>query len=982
MRRLLPAVLLAALPLLASTGGAGAAAACAGVQQRGEWTIIVKPPELTQIAAHAAGGSDGKVLLASDGRIVLRSEDGGCSWKQVFAVEGPGADPLPRVAALRFPGGQAGTALMVLDGVGRAAASRLFVSGDGGATWAQGGSGLPLTGRYGAPLTSAADARTVYLNVTLPEEVADNDPLGQSGTLWASDDGGASFAQRGDPSVALRDIDVSPRQPSLLFGVRADDTIVRSKDGGASWSVLGVAKPENLPGEWRDVAVAHNAGADPTIVVAGAEAADAKVGPIMASGDGGAHWLPLSSDGLGPPGGLFFGGAAGSLYSTAGSSSTAFRGPGLVQYDVTDDRWRGIDPLELWSLRDPQLTLSGGGGSVAIYTRRDSAVPELAEKDVIARYQPPAPVAEKLVPPARIGRCSERPPRAHPGRGEPQGTFDPAKLDLRLDPGTPTEQPLRLALEKVPSILDVWFLIDSSSSMDPAIEAVYCSVERLVRELTESEVDVNFGLATYRDYLEERYRRLVDVSPAGDEIQKALRSLYTKAGRQEPLRTALYQTATGAGLYHRNATPDNPEAEPTQIVPPGQGATFREGALHVVLSITDEPYGPDAADVNDPQSSSQADTPDEPRIESVVQALREAEIKHVGLPVIVDPTGPSDKRLHRNPLLLQQMDRISRDSGSVAPPGGIDCDSNGTVDIQQGQPLVCPLGVRGIVGDMDDTILSLLRGLKEQQRVRIVPKQTSGLTVLVRDADVRLDVRQPGSVSGTAIVTCSPDQAGKRFPLSFDALVGRKVVGTLTGSAVCGVLAAVAPPRLRPHPKAQPNPVAQPAAPKAAPSAPAPPPPPNPPPAAAVAPPPPPPQPAPASTPSPGQAPAAQSATSSAAAPTPQAGMAGQQATRPSPRMATVRSDGQKDHAMVNSQPRSAFGRAHQQVRGRQLMMVASRPRATGVNARHRQHPHTTAFPALITIGLGACGALGYVAVASSRTRRRIRAVEARYGRL
>ena len=85
---------------------------------------------------------------------------------------------------------------------------------------------------------------------------------------------------------------------------------------------------------------------------------------------------------------------------------------------------------------------------------------------------------------------------------------------------------------------------------------------------------------------------------------------------------------------------------------------------------------------------------------------------------------------------------------------------------------------------------------------------------------------------------------------------------------------------------------------------------------------------------------------------------------------------------MVNSQPRSAFGRAHQQVRGRQLMMVASRPRATGVNARHRQHPHTTAFPALITIGLGACGALGYVAVASSRTRRRIRAVEARYGRL
>lgn len=49
----------------------------------------------------------------------------------------------------------------------------------------------------------------------------------------------------------------------------------------------------------------------------------------------------------------------------------------------------------------------------------------------------------------------------------------------------------------------------------------------------------------------------------------------------------------------------------------------------------------------------------------------------------------------------------------------------------------------------------------------------------------------------------------------------------------------------------------------------------------------------------------------------------------------------------------------------------------TGGSRRHR---HQARDAALLTLGLSVSSAVGYVAVASSRTRKRIRMVELRYG--
>src|SRR3954447_14704658 len=115
------------------------------VQVHEGWSEIKAPPGMERLTAQAAGDVDGRLVLASDGRLVMRSDDAGCTWKPSYDV---GADDvgdqhvLPRVAQLAFPAGGR-TALMVIDGLARSAGSKLLRSEDGGATWTDAGAGLP-----------------------------------------------------------------------------------------------------------------------------------------------------------------------------------------------------------------------------------------------------------------------------------------------------------------------------------------------------------------------------------------------------------------------------------------------------------------------------------------------------------------------------------------------------------------------------------------------------------------------------------------------------------------------------------------------------------------------------------------------------------------------------------------------------------------------------------------------------------------------
>jgi len=965
----------AALVAVAPIGVAGAerdtsTAPCSSgdptVRHRNAWTVVQPPKDLAgPITAHAAGGTDGRFLLVSDGRTVQRSADGGCSWTASYdaAADGiPGVGAVdgvtPKIGRLAFPGGSGQRALLALDGVAGVIGPKLLVSDDQGTTWTAGGSGLPGTGRIDQ-LIVPTETRNVYATLGFGESAAGADAAKIAGTLFGSEDGGATFAERSRGATILR-VAVDPAKPGDVWVVRVGGAVERSTDGGRTFAAVNLPArgDADLAGEndqaWRDVVIAHEPGKSAVVALAAAPNVDATVSRILASIDGGKSFLDLPTEGVGADGGLTFGNSPSQLLMASASESTAFRGPGLLVFDLGEKRWREVDAEELISLRDGQVVpldaARRGEGRSGLVLRQD---PPPGTGDgkapVLARYDLPDPPPGALVSKPScvsggIGDVAAGASAKDESDRPPVAAFNPERFEVGLAPGVEQRAPLNVTLSKVPSPLDVSFLIDSSDSMDPAIAGVRCSVERLVRDLRERRIDGWFGLGTYNDRVEYRYRRLVDVGPPSKLFTDALEDLRTILGREETMRSALFQTATGKGLV---AGPDDDYVRSGKVlIEPGQQVGFRDEALKLVVVIGDEPYEPD--------------TDYEPSVTETVESLNARGIKAIGIRVfpadIADTLQPSqkDQFLDRQLTLLRQMQEFARDTGAVAPPGGVDCDGGGSPDVAAGQPLVCTVTERGIRGRLGDTIASILDAQQDIRDVKLVPTETSGLAVRVEGGTLdQVNVRRRQELSGTAILSCTAEQAGKRYPVEFAVLAGKQRVGTVPGVATCGAIpAAVAPvvPRResgKPKPAKAPAAAQQAQAPAAAPSTPAPP---TPQAAAAAAPVPPPPAPVPvasgATANAVSSASAASSSASSAAAPSPGTGaLAAAQESVVEQQLATVRT-GDGEHAAVASRPAGLARRTS--------------ARTPGGAAAHETVP----TPAIVTLGVGFVGAMAWLVLA------------------
>src|SRR3954468_23357832 len=945
------------------------------VQVKFPWTTIKGPDGLDQITTQATGGIDGKDLLASDGRRVMHSPDGGCTWKDSFDVETaalPDSDALPRVAMTAYPKADSRTAFVLLDGVARAAGSRVLKSDDGGATFTQVTDGVPLAGGV-RDIVGAGNH--VYVSVALNDAAGDNGVQG-SGVLYRSTDGGRSFSEQSQ-GVQIERIADDPQDPERLWVVRADHTVQRSDDGGENFTLVTLAgdpaqkNDPTLPdlSAWGGPAMAHPHGDAATIVLAASPSRTADVTRVVVSEDGGESFKDISAAGLGPVAGLAFGNSADQVLFLAASDATSFHGPGMQAFDIEYGRWRDVDTREFVSLREARpVVLSTGSrgheGYQAIQMRRDAPGESPPLPDLIVRYTPPDPP-----PPSSLTerfRCEKGadPPATHPPhKPEHSVTFAPDDLDLALQPGKPAQLPITADLDPQPTPVDLDFLVDSSTSMDPALDGIRCSIERLAQDLIERNTDAQFGLGTYSDYSQTgRFSRRLDISPYGPALHDALKNLLVKGGTWEPLRGALYQTATGAGLHTREPyTPNDPTDMRTipVTVPPGQQANFRKGVVRLVALIADEPYEQDHPN-------------DEPSRDQVVNALRERNIRMLGLQVVpatVNPGGDSQNgtveqdpgRRQPRPLILnQQMRDFAGATGAVAPPGGVDCDGGGSPDLQAGEPLVCPIDERGIRENFGDTIEAVLRSIRDIGGARIVPLPESELPLHVDGGSADgIDLKRRNELTGTATVSCTPAQAGRTYRIGYGVEVRGKIVDKVTGEATCGALAASIIPRRPPRHPSTPAPLKTPkpapAAPHAAqqpalPAAPAPQPP-NP--APVIAPQPPPPAPAPvngAPASSAAAAPTPAAAPAPSAQPAPMAGIAGAPTREAAPQAAVV-------------DTRGGGERGGPAVAGEHAM-TAWRP---------TRHTQAVPEPALITLGVGIAGAFGYGAFLAGQRRRRPR---------
>ncbi len=939
----------------------GAERLCGGgsdkVLKKDNWTTVEKPEALSKITAHAVGGDSGELMLVTDGHTVMRSTDRGCSWKPVYTVLTPSVEDtpadglLPEVARMLFPTGSS-RAILVLEGVGRSAGARVLVSDAGGAEGSfQEAQGVPPAGQFRDVVAAPDNPDVIYLVTTVNDQAGQVDPAGATGPLYVSKDGGASFAAASAAGGQLEKLAVEPDSAGrTLWAATSSGRIQSSKDSGATWTTHDIPAAEEEPGvqqggvpqlpvKWLDVAVFRISTRRHLVAAVGAPNRQADVTRAVVSPDRGGSWQEIPVDGLGPAGGLFFGRSEVQLYSSVPTDNTAYRGPGLLAFDSEEDRWAGVDAFGLGSLKDPRAVrepLAEQPNYNAIWMRRDKPDPDAP--DLLARFEPPP--SDNKPPLGGRPDCRGYDKGAKPSA---KVVFDPSRLNVQLKPGEATTIPVKADVPGDPTPADLFFLMDHSDSMDPAIEGLRCSIDRLVRDMPERGLDAHFGLGAYNGIDGYTYRRLVNVLPpaeGGPAISEELRKLFSTAGVQEPMRSALFQTATGAGFDR---------CTNCRKVEPGQQADWRPPEKKIpryVLLITDEPY--------------EENTPKEPAFEEVVAALKAKGIRVIGLRV--QPKGTEqltsvDHSPARQLMLQQQLSNFARGTQTLAPKGGVDCDGGGTPDIPTGEPIVCTINEQGIKSEFGDTLVSILTALpgEDLRPVRLVPRATGGLTTDVKGGEATVNIRRASRVEGDAVLSCTQEQAGRRFEVAFDVVTGDRVLGSLEGTAQCGEVPAIVPPvvpgKTKP-PAEEKSPAPKPAAKKA--PAPAPPPEqpapvaPGPLPApvqqaaAAAAPPPAPPAPAPIS-PAAAQAPAV--APSNATAP--QAGAAAQEDRQVASKLATVSTDvGGSDEGV-----------------SAQHAMVASRPRA------FRAGP--VPVEAMWTLGIGTVGLFGFVAFYGDSRRRR-----------
>ena len=173
----------------------------------------------------------------------------------------------------------------------------------------------------------------------------------------------------------------------------------------------------------------------------------------------------------------------------------------------------------------------------------------------------------------------------------------------------------------------------------------------------------DYPVSPYGDPGNVPYARVVDLTFDTAAIISGINGLSAQGGGDldESQLPALYESATGAG--HCVVWSG------IHCVPPGQQASFRDGATKLILLWTDAPFhqhypfwAPSFADAA-----------------VAIGALGYSKV----LGVSSDGGGLTD------------LQSIASATGALAPAGGVDCDGDSVNDIDAGEPLVCTVGEHG-----------------------------------------------------------------------------------------------------------------------------------------------------------------------------------------------------------------------------------------------------------------------------------------------
>jgi hypothetical protein len=700
------------------------------------WTTIDGPRFSTggkEITYHAVDPLDPRRIYVTNGSVIAVTTDTGCNWKETYkGPSGPGAPTAYEIRQVIAPSPL--TAVALIHESSPVSRPRVELSTNAGESWTTGGAGLAA----GEPefLRSGKRASSqIYLGVDVGGGTLD--------LIYASEDLGATWTLRSDVSktkalAGITDVEVDPIDPKTVWGFGTGGLYL-STDGAASFTAIPEFADKGRAGP---VDVFHDVKAQPFTM---AFTPEGKALGVSRNND---DWL----FGSGTPANV----DAADHGFVAGDVIVSAQGS-VYRYDDPTQGWPNMGApggaKQVVTTHAPTLTITAHGGSQIFrwVHGSDASGPGgfLDEDRDISLVLPPEVVAK-------------------------QATIVPDGKKVVIQAGDSKKVTYRVDLPERPRPLDVYFLVDTSSSMTRTIDGLADGLQDIINSLSSEGIDVNYGLAEFRTYPSSNppkgedeksfvYKQKVDIQEGVEALEKAIEELDADGGGNYDAHLgALYQTATGAGQDLFPVGVPN-----TEDVPRGQQASFRDKAIRVVIHATDEKFGRSDSDGSatdfvptegnpDPR---QAPPPSIPSVDAVAAALNDKDIKQVGLSIGYLP--------HKD--LIEMADKTK----TVAYGDGVDCDGNGSVEVTVGDPLVCKLRsdtTSDSAINLVPAVVNLLRAVQDPVPVELdAVKGEEVIDKIGPDIYESVILQTRNSLDFEVTYACSERQAGKRFPVRLQA---------------------------------------------------------------------------------------------------------------------------------------------------------------------------------------------------------------------
>jgi hypothetical protein len=801
------AVLGLAGPLALVAAGADAlpATRCAqagAVSRTGDWEAVRGPAFTTRpggrgqaVTTYAVHPVRPQVRFATNGTSVERTDDGGCTWREVYALpDVPSEEDTLAVATAEVqelvvpadPRGADRLVLVLRDGNG---GPRVMASEDGGREepFRDRSEGLPPSGRPRDLHIAPTNPDFLFLGIeTVAEEQGPDDPddalplpvptlpplpgvpadpapsaATSPGALYGSVDGGLTWEARvdlADLGGSTSGIDLlsgHPTSPNRLWAV-SDGVLRSSTDGGRTFKGPGPTPAEQRARSWRVTAVTTQllptrpGSPGQTLVYAFSATSAQGSGPVvLLSSDDGKTYDETRAPGVVDAAAAFLPGSGTVVVSTRAQGG---RPAGVHVLEPGRD---GVRSESIGPPADaPSFAVSADNSDRPTFHARTSAG--------LLRYVGPAAALPPELPPLVGGAIADTLPPLGAAR------LTPARDEVRLQVGQRRTVSHALVPPRRPSSLDLFLLVDTSISMADDLDRVSADLVAMVERLEAEGVDVSVGLGEFKGGESTvAYRRVTGVGPGVGPLRAGLGELVADGFGLEAQLIAMEQALEGRGetpdalltapCKFTAANPDRFVQEERRSAPPvlpGQQADFRSGAVPVVLMVTDTNF------LRPSGTRLKRDCTVD--VTSVAQRYAAAGVHAVGL-------GVDDVD---NPQRAADLLELARTTGALQP-AGTRCAPG--IDPAPGGAAVCRSAV-----DLVPTLESL--ATRPTEPLVLTTTETGAGQVLTVPARLEVDLRRAEPVDLPVTYAC--DEAGT-FDAGVEVRMAGAAVASLTSRVVC-----------------------------------------------------------------------------------------------------------------------------------------------------------------------------------------------------